>query len=136
MGIDIQESKRQKAKKHRSKRRRRPKSWCLVYALREAPGGPVFYVGQTRSQLSVRLKYHLKALDSDLKTGRKLSQFRYWLFRLRESGKSPLIDLITDDGATIGSDCHKTSMSQRKLARKSDDQIQSDRKDDIDQNCH
>jgi hypothetical protein len=82
-------------KLHRSVRRKQPKTWCLVYALREAVGGPIRYVGQTRNEPQERLRWHYKELARHKAAGRRLSPVKSWLDGLPSR---PLIEVIDEAG--------------------------------------
>lgn len=79
------------------KRRSKSKSWCIVYALREA-GGPIKYVGQTRILPSSRLRFHIKKTAERVQNRDRLSPVQGWIHSLILAGKEPVIEVL-DDGA-------------------------------------
>jgi hypothetical protein len=71
-------------------------TWCRVYALREAEGKPIRYIGQTRLGLHERLRWHFKGIKERQENGLALSKAQKWIARLPTP---PVIELI--DGKEI-----------------------------------
>lgn len=86
-------SKRQQKRKHRKIRRDSPKSWCLVYALKDQ--GKTFYVGQTRCLPAERLKSHFKEIWKRQMQGRHLTPAMRWIESL---GHEPDMEILDRNG--------------------------------------
>jgi hypothetical protein len=91
----MQGSRNKVRRQHRRFRRKQSKSWCLVYVLREAPGKPVVYVGQTRQAPSERLWWHFKAIRQHEARGQPLTRLMKWI---RSRPAPPIIEVIDDNG--------------------------------------
>lgn len=79
-------------------RRSKAKSWCLVYALREAEGMPIKYVGQTRILPANRLRFHIKAATERVQKRERLSPVQGWVHSLLLAGKEPVIEVLDGNG--------------------------------------
>jgi hypothetical protein len=90
-------NKRAKAA-HRKLRKTKPKSWCLVYVLREFEGGPIYVVGQTRNSLEIRLSYYLTDIRRRNRLGKRLRPILRWFNGVLEKGKTPFIEAIDVNG--------------------------------------
>ena len=82
-------------KLHRRLRRQKSKTWCQVYALREIEGGDIYYIGQTRTALAERLRWHYKAVA---RAQDKPSPVQLWLSGILASGLGPTIDALDANG--------------------------------------
>jgi hypothetical protein len=91
------ESRRGRLKQHKRARRGKPRNWCCVYVLREAPAAPVRYVRQTRCLLSERLKLHLKSPLRRKQAGRRLTPVEVWIAGLMLKGCEPVIEMLAPD---------------------------------------
>jgi hypothetical protein len=78
-----------------AKRQNSGKNRCKVYVLREAPGMPIRYVGQTRQTLAKRLNGHMKELRKRQECGLWLSKAQKWIATLPTP---PIIELIDAKG--------------------------------------
>lgn len=94
--METRQTSRKKALK--AHRRLRRKVWtkksCLVYVLREAPGMPIRYVGQTRVLETERLRWHIKAV----RRGKRTSPAMRWIAALLDQGITPTIEIIDRNG--------------------------------------
>jgi hypothetical protein len=82
-------------KQHRSLRRKKPKTWCIVYILREAPGMPARYVGQTRLDPAERLRWHLKDVRKRQEGSLRLSPVKAWIADL---SAPPIVEVLDANG--------------------------------------
>ncbi len=88
-------SKRFARKQDRKSRRKKAKSWCQIYVLRERADSPVRYVGQTRQSPDMRLWWHLKDLKRTKEQRKRLTPVKSWLDGL---SNPPVIEVIDLDG--------------------------------------
>lgn len=79
-------------------RRAHSKAWCLVYVLREAPGKPPRYVGQTRTLPENRLWWHFKGARQAREQGKRLTAAQRWIDGLVTAGTPPIIEVIDKNG--------------------------------------
>ena len=92
-------SRRATIRAQRLIRKRKPKTWCRVYVLKDPRSGKIRYVGQTRMLLDERLRYHLKAPRKRIARGRqRLSPVELWIAELIGQDLSPQIAAIDHDG--------------------------------------
>ena len=81
-------------RRHRSFRRKQPKTWCAVYTLRDPRDSKIFYVGQTRLHISERLRWHFKAVNKAINAGRRLSPVQKRLKELTAANLKPAAELL------------------------------------------
>lgn len=82
----------------RRARRLNSQSWCLVYGLSEAPGMPIKYIGQTRSDPELRRRWHMKLAMQRVHRGERMSAVEGWVHSLIEAGKEPHIEVLDRNG--------------------------------------
>ena len=77
---------------------KRPKLACTVYTLRRDPDGPIYYVGQTRCQLHIRLEFHIQKVFQNQHADRKDSPIQAWIRSMLKEGKPVLIQALDENG--------------------------------------
>ena len=67
---------------------------CTVYAVREWPGGPIVYIGQTRQPIEKRLEDHYREMYRKVDAKENLYGFHRWL---SDHMNQPHIEVIQVD---------------------------------------
>ncbi len=91
-------SRRKALRRHRSLRRKQCRTWCQVYVLREFPGSPIRYVGQTRMLPSERMRWHFKGIHRKKSAGQRLSPVQQWIYDNDAMGIPVEIEVIDKQG--------------------------------------
>src|SRR5262245_33772710 len=94
-GVHVQEMT---LSQHRRIKRKQPRNWCYIYALREESSEMYRYVGQTQINPRRRLTWHWRHLHHQRRIGNKLSPAQQWLKDCANNGATVVIEIIDYNG--------------------------------------